>query len=137
MPMQALWMEFGQDLVLSSTGGLQMATGADMVRQAICRELLTTPALTLDNGTVVQAEFIWDPTFGVGLRVLVGQTVSEGWLAQLTQKINNCVLKNPGVNAAIPPTVKTSESGNLVNILVSYYLANGTASSLALQVAGV
>lgn len=135
--MAALWQEFGQDLVQSPNGGLLMAYGEDEVRQALERELLTTPALTLDDGTVVPAEFIWDPTFGVGLRVLIGQTAYEGWLSAIKQKINNAVLSNPGVNSSIPPVIQVTQTGQLVTILVDYTLANGTPGSLALQIAGV
>ena len=136
--MAARWMEFAQDLVQSSTGGLLMAYNADQVRQAIIRQLLTTPALTLDDGTSVQAEYIWDTTFGLGLRVLVGKGATQSWLSSLTQKINNCVLQTPGVNAAIPPVVTTTinAAAHIVYIVVSYTLANGTQSSLALQIAG-
>jgi hypothetical protein len=134
--MPALWMEFGQDPVQSPQGGLQLAYGADQVRQAICRELLTTPALTLDDGTTVQAEYILDPTFGVGLRVLIGQLDSDAFIAQTTQKITNCVLKTPGVNASIPPTIQAIQQGTAEYILISYQLANGSPSSAALQIGG-
>lgn len=134
--MAALWMEFGDDLAQNQNGGLLLAYNADEVRQAICRDLLTTPALTLDDGTTVQAEYIWDTTFGAGARVFIGQNASSADLNALKQRATNSILKNPGVNATIQPTFTFTKTGQATYMLAGYQLANGSKGSLALQVGG-
>ena len=44
------FLEWGQDLVLSSTGTIQTATGLDRVRQRIIRRFLTNGSQVLPNG---------------------------------------------------------------------------------------
>ena len=134
--MSAIWMEWGGDLRRNPQGGLLLSYGQDQTRQGIIRELLTTPGLTLDDGSRVQPEFYLVPTFGGGLRALVGQAQTEGMIARITQRINQVVLRSPGVNSAIPPVVSTSSrnNGNTVFISARYTGTNGQPQAVAFQI---
>lgn len=134
--MPAVWMEWGGDLQRNPQGGLLLAYGPDQTRQGIVRELFTTPALTLDDGSQVQPEFYLDPKFGGGLRVLVGQNLTPAVLGALKQRINQVVLRTPGVNSAVPPSISTSspDNGRTLYLAVSYALSNGQPQKLAFQI---
>ncbi len=130
-------MEWGGDFVATPQGGLLLAYGPDQTRQGIIRELLTTSALTLDNGVTVQAEFILFPTLGGGLRILIGQNSTPDLLKQIQQKITNIVLKNPGVNPSVLPVIQTQQTlqPSAVYFIVSYTLVSGVPQTIAFEVA--
>ena len=62
--MIALSHVFGNDLVLSA-GGLQTVSGSELTRQGLLRRLLT-----------VAGNYVWQPDYGVGLPLMVGQVIA-------------------------------------------------------------
>ena len=63
--MQDVSLLWGQDLTVSATGDLALATSTELSQQRVLRRLLTNPG-----------DYIWQPSYGAGLGQFVGQPVN-------------------------------------------------------------
>ncbi len=129
------YCEYGTDFILDPSGGIQAATGWDEARQFIIRLLLTNPQETLQDGTVVPAEYLWHPDFGLGLRVFLGQLAQPGVIEAIRNKAFQALLSNPVIAKTPPPIVTASIVAPFVlQLLTDVVLANGTQGSIAVEV---
>ena len=100
-----LYCEWGGDLVLSPSGGVQTATGWDQVRQRILRSLITSGDTVLPDGSSSPAGYVFHPTYGLGLGVLVSQNQTPAMLAELQSRIRAAVLEDASVDPSFQPQV--------------------------------
>lgn len=133
--MTALYLEWGQDLVLTPNGSLQLATGWDEVRQRILRRMLTNPAFTAPDGRPIQADYIFDDTYGIGLPVLVGGNLTSQLFEQLKQAITKGVLLDAAVDTSQPPAIVFQQPDPQTMIIsVQVILLTGQVGQIVLQV---
>lgn len=84
------FLEWGNDLVLSSTGDLQMITGAIKGEQRVLRRLLTNIG-----------GYIWHTNYGAGVPSYVGEPLSLDLYEKIKSTIKSqmfledCVSQNP------------------------------------------
>ncbi len=132
--MSTLYMEYGGDLVLNQHGGLLMAVGWDEIRQRIERRLLTNPAMTLDDGTPVAADYLQHPSYGVGLPEEVGRNWTQAQAARITQKIAQGVVTDASVDPTAPPTLQVKIAGqHLVLINIGITLIDQTQGQIPIS----
>jgi hypothetical protein len=73
------YLNFGQDLQLSSTLDLLMADGSTLSEQRIIRRLMTNPL-----------DYIWYPEYGAGIASYIGQPFTD----DTYDNIQNTILSN-------------------------------------------
>lgn len=133
--MPSLYMEWGEDLVLTPGGSLQMASGWDEVRQRIERRLLTNPLEVLPDGEPVTPDYIFDTTYGLGIPKYVGQNPTQDQLNQLRQKTNQGVMIDDQVSNAYPPGISLYKGSNPFELLmiIRVVLKSGQPGQIALS----
>ncbi len=130
------WLSWGGDLQISPNGSLVMANGWDEIRQSIERGLLTNPSVTLPDGEIVAADYIFAPSYGAGLGLWIGQNPTQRALRQLERVIIHVVLSQPGVDSAQMPTVsfRTLQQQRGLEIDISMTLLNGQTGTVTIPV---
>lgn len=104
--MADLYSEWGSELVLSASGDLLLATGAEAGRQRVLRRLLTNPG-----------DYIWHVEYGAGLPREIGETTRA---AQIEAKVRRQMFLEPAVVREPPPKVQVSTFFGGVTVNVSY-----------------
>ena len=129
------WLDWGGDFIVAPNGGLLQANGWDVVRQSIARAVLTNPLTTLPSGTAIPPEYVYEPSFGAGMGLYVGQDMNISQRTSLAASIKNQVLQAPGVNTVVPPSISfTPMAGNGVLVQVQVTLNSGKIGTVTLQV---
>jgi hypothetical protein len=100
-----LYQEWGGDFLLTAGGDLQMASDWDLTRQAIERFILTSPQVTQFNGDPVPADDLFEPTFGLGARLKVGQLYNNQTIDEIKQILYQGILASPNVDQSQPPII--------------------------------
>lgn len=120
-----LFLEFGTDFALNANGGLAMAQQFDETRQAFERGMFACPQLTLNDGSQIDPDLLFDATFGAGLGMKVGQNPTGQWLADLQRGTLYAAQHAPGVDPTVPPIV-TLQPGSTRLQPISVTLATAT-----------
>ena len=131
-----LWLDWGNDFQIAPNGGLVQANGWDEVRQLVVRAVLTNPRTLLPSGEIVPPDYVYEPNFGAGLGLYVGQDMNQTQITALAGSITTQVLALPQVDATKPPTIsftRLPNSGMLVQVTV--YLNTGQVGTVTLKVA--
>lgn len=120
MSQQQLYLELAGDFQLNNNGGLLWATGWDTIRQNFERFVFTNPSTNAVNGQPQPADWILNPTFGLGARAMIGQNFGQPFISALTQKIQQGALSAASGNSNVPPvtTVTQGPNPNQVNVSV-------------------
>ena len=100
-----LSLPWNGDLELTSNGSLVFVSGVERVEQRIIRRFFTCPSETLDDGTFVLADYLFDQSYGLGAARLVGEKISNKLAGQLTQKIRASVMVDEGVDTTKEPEI--------------------------------
>lgn len=108
---------FGQDLAITSTGDIALATKSDRTTQRIIRRLLTVP--TDAKGSA----YPWQPKFGVGLGAKLGEGLD---IRGIQGAIRSQMLLEPTVKKVPAPqvTVTPIQTGG-ATITVTYVDLSG------------
>jgi hypothetical protein len=130
-----LWLEYGQDLLLTPAGSLQMATGWDQARQRIVRRIATNPAQRLADGHSTQADYIWAPAYGLGLGAKVDASFSSDSLAAIERLIAQGILEDAAVSSSSPPAVQfVRPRADTLWALASVTLLSGQQGTIQMKV---
>lgn len=110
MPSTEVYLNYGGDFVLDSTGDLLLATDDNgtftAIQQRLVRLLLTSPlAVDASGNPISEADDIFNPTVGVGLRADVGRGASDALLAEVEARIRQGLSDEPDVAAYPAPIV--------------------------------
>lgn len=104
--MADLHQQWGSDFVLSSTGDLLLADGAEAGRQRVLRRLLTN-----------QGDWIWHLDYGAGLPSQIGQTTQAATIEAIVRRQ---MLLEPAVSQDPGPTVRVTPIFGGVVVQISY-----------------
>ncbi len=101
------WHEWGGDLAWGPTGDLLGVEGSTAGRQRVLRRLLT-----------VEGEYIWNPAYGAGLPLLVGEPfgveLSQAY-ARRQMLFERAVAAEP-----LPSVVATSDMPGALTLKIGY-----------------
>lgn len=129
------WLEWGGDLQIAPNGGLLTANGWDEIRQIAARAILTNPLTTLPSGGSIPPDYVYEPSFGAGLGLYVGQDMNQSAVTSLAASITAQITALPQVNADKPPTISfTQLINNGILLQVTVYLNTGQSGTVALVV---
>jgi hypothetical protein len=130
-----LYLEWGQDFVLSDAGTLQVALNWDQVRERIIRRILTNPGQVLPAGNFTPPDYIFDPNYGIGGGALVSQNPTKAFIHSLTSKITRGVLSDAAVDPGYQPQVVIQQpEPNIMIILVGLKLLTGQPQAFSIRV---
>jgi hypothetical protein len=131
MPQQQLYLELGGDFVLNSNGGLQWASGWDVIRQNFSRFVFTCAARLL-NGVPYAADWIFYPDFGLSANALIGQNFTPDFISKLQQAVYQGALQASTGNSSVPPVVTVTQGNNpqQINVQVVITPNNGQQQTI-------
>lgn len=134
--MAELYLEYGGDLVLTTKGSVQMASGWDESRQHFTRALLTNPLSSLANGGVIPPDYVFHPTFGVGGGQFVGQNLNAPLVAHtFNQRCVQAAATTPNLDPSTSPAVQLfMPSAHEYEAIISLTLVNQATGQLSLSV---
>lgn len=117
-----IYHEWRGDLQLNSTGDIRSTSGSARVQQHVLRRLLTA-----------RGGYIWHPTYGVGLGILVGQPID---IRAVEATVRLQLAQEPAIAVDPPPEVRAAAGRAQVPgsyaIAVKYHDAvDGTIQSLS------
>ena len=131
--MTDVFLEFNQDLILTPSGSIQFAVGWDNVRERIIRNLITNPAQALPDGTQTPADYIWNPSFGLGMGAMVDQNPTPSFLQDLKRRITQAVFTEAQVDPGTTPTIIIQQPTiGTYQVFISVNLANGQVGQVSL-----
>lgn len=134
--MPDLFLEWGADLLLTSNGSVQFAVGWDHVRQRIVRNMITNPAQTLPDGSTTPPDYVFEPTFGIGMGSLVDQNPTKQFLRDLNRRITAAVLADVAVDPGLVPSVLIQQpTPSTYEVFVTATLLNGQLGKIQVGLA--
>lgn len=125
-------LELGGDFKISNTGGLQLVTGWDCIRQNFERYVFTRPANNTVSGQPQAPDWVFNPGFGLGAGTMIGQVFTQSFIELLKQKVYQGALSAASGNATTPPTVNVTEGPvpNQINVGVVITPVGGQQQTL-------
>jgi len=120
--MNDLYLTWGGDLEVDSSGDLAIATGSDSVSQRVCRRLLTN-----------LGDYIWNLDYGGGLAQFVGLTSD---IAGIEGVVRTQLALEASVPTTPPPTVsvRVADAANGYVVASISYADPSSATSVQLNV---
>lgn len=100
---------FGNDIQVSNTGDVLLATGITLSQQRILRRLLTTP------GT-----YLWDLNYGAGVGAFVGVPLSTDVFNKIVGLITTQMLLETSVAKTPAPVITLTANQTLLFCEVQY-----------------
>lgn len=130
-----LYIDWNGDLVLTAQGSLLLAQGWDLVRQRITRNLITNSAQLLPDGSTTVPDYVYHPSYGIGLGALVGQNPDAQYQQTIVGKITAAVQSDIDAMPGSAPVVKFAkpQPGTFVTN-VSVQLSNGATGKISVAV---
>lgn len=114
---------FGNDLTTDQSGDLATADGDDETTQRVLRRLLTSQA-----SSKLAADDIWNPTYGAGLRRMIGRALP---VPQIVGVIRSQLFFENGVAQRPAPAISITPNPNGVfNTNIEYTSATSATPML-------
>jgi hypothetical protein len=128
-----IYLEFNDDLVLTPSGSIQTAVNWDQVRERIIRNLITNAAQELPDGSTTPPDYIFEPSYGLGLGALVDKNPTDSFIADLNRRITQAVFSDASVDPGTPPTIIIQQpTPSIYQVFISVLLTNGQPGQIAL-----
>jgi hypothetical protein len=129
-----LFLEWNDDLVLTPTGSLRMASGWDQVRERIIRRFLTNSATPLPDGSTTPPDYVFAPFYGLSAGALIDQNPDDNFLADFKRRMRSAVLSDAAVDPGSVPSIEiTRPAIGTLQIFVGIKLISGQQGSLSLS----
>lgn len=136
--MPALDLDWNKDLKLSPNGGLMLAYGWTEIRQRIIRRVMTSARAVLPDGSIMAADYIYHPEYGLGLRALVNRPIGDEFIKKLEQRVKQAVQQDTSVDPNLIPVVQIARPRpEWLEINVGLRLQNGDRQGFRLWFEGV
>lgn len=134
--MSDIYCPYGGDFSVDQSGDIQEATGWDEVEQKLSRDLLTSPAKQLPNGRFTPAEYLFHPTYGLGLKQFLGQLADPNVISSLRDKCIQQIRQDNAIAISPSPIVffKVFPAQFLLKIFIQVTLASNESGTLAVEV---
>lgn len=116
-------LPWGDDLAISPSGGLLLVDGDVLTRERVIRRLCSNPLTVLDDGTVLDPDYLLHPTFGAGLGRVVGSSISLSArtdLDAIETAIRNTLRAEPTVSQEQPPNITLIVVHGGVRAVIAY-----------------
>ena len=127
-----IYLEWNEDLIITPNGSIQFATGWDQVRERIIRNLITNAAQALANGSTTPPDYVFHPSFGIGLGAKVDAVMTPDQIQDLVRMINNAVLADANIDPGTAPQITvTGANTSTFQILIQVQLINGQSGQIA------
>jgi len=128
---------YGGKIKINQNGGIASCTGWELVSNFIQRLLYTNFQTVEPSGVVVNPDYIWHPTFGLGLRALVGEADLSIIQQTLKTKALQAIAAQPSVATTPAPVVlvepdPNDQTGHTLLVYIYLYLNSGQAQTLGL-----
>lgn len=131
--MTDVYLEFNQDLIITPNGSIQTAVGWDQVRERIIRNLITNSAQILPDGTATPADYIFDPSYGLGMGAMVAQNPTPNFLKDMQRRIIQAVFAEADVDPGTIPTVIVQQpTPSTYQVFISVNLVNNQVGKISL-----
>ncbi len=104
--MNDIFLEWGGDLNVSSSGDLALTTGSAMINQRVCRRLITNPG-----------DYLWNLTYGGGLAKFVGSPANSA-------SIEAAVMTQLALELAVPATPAPQVQTIIADAANGYIVSN-------------
>jgi hypothetical protein len=109
---------YGEDLQVSATGDLLLASQSDTGVQRVYRRLLTNPQLKDQSGnSIASPDYTWHPTYGAGVPRKIG---SPGNVPVTTALIRGQMLLEKAVARSPAPTITLTQVDTVVSAVIKY-----------------
>ncbi len=103
----------GGDWQVDISGDLLTSDGDTETRQRVTRRLLTSPRTVPPDGTaILPPDYIFEPTYGAGLRRMIGSAVSSNNAQTVKQICLDGVTQEDTVAPLPPPDVAVQALGS-------------------------
>jgi hypothetical protein len=113
-----LYHVYGNDLQVSATGDLLLASGNTLSQQRILRRLYTNPQTANAPG-----DYVFSPTYGAGVGKYVGSTAST---QQIQSVIQGQMLREESVAQSPVPTVSVTATNTGTTTATITYTVSDT-----------
>ena len=111
MPSEFHW--WGLDTQFSAAGDDATAAAIDEINQRIVRACMTAPG-----------EYVWEPSYGLGLGRYVGQALTADKFAEIKAGINTVVAQQPEVQRQPGPAIMfVNDPAGLIAAQIAYTYA--------------
>lgn len=123
---------FGNDISASPTGDLGFVSSITRGQQRILRRLLTNPMQTNADGSVLPADYIFQPDYGAGLPRYIGE---PGKVDEIIGRIRSQMQLEDSVAKNPPPQIRVQFIANGLSVDIKYTdLDTNIATSLSFDV---
>jgi hypothetical protein len=131
-------LPWGGDFSLTDSGDLLIAadtsTSPAATIERLTRLVLTSPSMLDPNtGTPIQADDIFNPTWGAGAQMYVGAAVNAKMIQSLRSRVMDALVRDPGISPNPPPTVAIQMVGTYT-LLMSIQFTSSQGQIIPLQV---
>ena len=115
---------YGDDFQIDQFGCILEAVGWDEVEQEISRTLYTCPSGVDKLGNYLQPDWIFFPTFGLGLPRQIGNLYQQTYKDEIITKCNQAIVSNPEVLKYPPPKISIFQDQHALNLFLTVPLKN-------------
>lgn len=138
-------LDYGGDFSLDEQGNIALVIDTydnpAATQQRVTLMVMTNPTLYDDNGTpIARADDMFNPTYGAGLRLAVGQDITPTLISGIRARIMAALAADPGIASVPAPTVDVTDEDNAILLVsISCDTVTGqsvTVNNLPLQVYG-
>lgn len=111
--MSDIYLDYGSDLQIASSGDFETVTGSTLTQQRIIRRLLT-----------ILKTYIEHPEYGAGLAGYVGRLMSPDVIDEIIGKVKAQMYLEDAVSKIKPPVITIQPDQTIINNLnvgITYY----------------
>jgi hypothetical protein len=78
---------YGTDFQLTANGSIKFVSGVERLEERVVRRVFTNPREVLQDGTVVNADYLFDQDYGEGATRAVGELATPAFLSVMKARI--------------------------------------------------
>lgn len=118
-------LPWGTDFRLTANGSIAFVSGDERLKERIIRRAFSNPEETLQDGTFVPADYIFDKKYGLGASRAVGQVNKPSFLSTMEARIRKAIMVDEGVDTSKPPVIRFFQQGSAFFAKVRVFTIDG------------